>query len=672
MWRTPQQLRSTEAQLEPSVVFVGNRIQSRTSVYVTGIPNHFKSEQIAKIFSRAGNIGKDFRGELRIKMYGFRGFNGRAMITFEKDKEAFLACNLIDKERHCDNILKVAMALIHFNGQRNEPNLENSDWTCNLCDKRGLTRVNYVWQKTCYNCQNDKEFCDSFGKRVVSQKENEEAQVNEPKAKESETAHSVIKHPKNVSVQKDSKPLNNKKEIRLAEQSDFRSNRPLLNPFFHPKVEVKEEIEVVNIRKSEVTFDSGTHSSSGDDSSESSDREDKCQENMSVHGMKVKGLHSNFDKPEDDAQTSSQENESKTSSDKGQNVHNLSSSEDSETSMDTEDDLPDKRVLPLDKEPSSQLVKSENANAEDCSEYFEYHGKWMDNVPDDDYDCDISRLKNQLESENEEALLNTFSKHKVFKQHFPLKIKIDVSKVEKSAGLDRLSYSNEKLNVDLNFDENIAKAVADHKHAAGEQNVALNDITLEDVTDDDDKPQEETTHTNALQPSTKIANGVQDESMDSEESETDDDNFDQPGSVFIPMHSYVQKPIDNHPGEEDKARKKFTLDQDKVILDKIMEILPGQRLDYLELSAASSPCKEVARRIGRTESSIQGRWKYQLRIWLLEYYSKKTKSWTGFTVKASTERRKAVADYFVQELRKRRLKMDDGLTAQPKLAKARK
>ena len=160
--------------------------------------------------------------------------------------------------------------------------------------------------------------------------------------------------------------------------------------------------------------------------------------------------------------------------------------------------------------------------------------------------------------------------------------------------------------------------------------------------------------------------------MDSEESESDDDNFDQPGSVFIPMHSYVQKPIDNHPGEEDKARKKFTLDQDKVILDKIIEILPGQRLDYLELSAASSPCKEVARRIGRTESSIQGRWKYQLRIWLLEYYSKKTKSWTGFTVKASTERRKAVADYFVQELRKRRLKMDDGLTAQPKLAKARK
>ena len=123
MWRTPQQLRSTEAQLESSVVFVGNRIQSRTTVYVTGIPNHFKSEQIAKIFSRAGNIGKDFRGELRIKMYGSRGFNGRARITFETDKEAFLACHLIDKERHCDNILKVDMALDQFHGQKNEPNL---------------------------------------------------------------------------------------------------------------------------------------------------------------------------------------------------------------------------------------------------------------------------------------------------------------------------------------------------------------------------------------------------------------------------------------------------------------------------------------------------------------------------------------------------------------------
>ena len=145
----------------------------------------------------------------------------------------------------------------------------------------------------------------------------------------------------------------------------------------------------------------------------------------------------------------------------------------------------------------------------------------------------------------------------------------------------------------------------------------------------------------------------------------DDDNFEKPGSMFIPMHSYAQTSKDANYGEDEKSRRKFTLDQDKVILDKIIDILPGHRLDYLELVAASSPCKEVANKLSRTESSIQGRWKYSLRTWLLEYFKKKTKSWTGFTVKASIERRTAVANYFVKEIKRRGIKMN-GFTAQVK------
>ena len=103
MWRTPRYYSanaSAEPQLEPSVVFVGNRIQSRNTVYATNIPNTFtKPEQIAEIFSRAGNIRRDFRGNLRIVMYYYtkrrnRSFNGRARITYETDKEAFLIYTL--------------------------------------------------------------------------------------------------------------------------------------------------------------------------------------------------------------------------------------------------------------------------------------------------------------------------------------------------------------------------------------------------------------------------------------------------------------------------------------------------------------------------------------------------------------------------------------------------
>ena len=153
--------------LEPSVGFDGDRIQSRVTVYATGLPNYFcNPDQVAEIFSRAGKIRRDFRGNLRIKMYSRRSgtFNGRARITYETDEEAFLACHLFDQERHGGHVLDVMMALDHFRDQRNEPNLEKSDWICNLCEKRGLTRVNYVWQTICYNCQNDKTFCDIMEK----------------------------------------------------------------------------------------------------------------------------------------------------------------------------------------------------------------------------------------------------------------------------------------------------------------------------------------------------------------------------------------------------------------------------------------------------------------------------------------------------------------------------
>jgi len=648
MWRTPR-CYSANVEPQPSVVFVGDRIQSRDTVFAKNIPNYFTvPEQIAEIFSRAGNIRRDFRG-LRIKMYyyGRNGsFNGRARITFNTDKEAFLACHLLDQQRHGENVLDVKMALDKIHNQRNEPNVEKSDWTCRLCDKRGLTRVNYVWQKTCYNCQNDKTFCDTYDQPAIRQK---------PKR----TAQMIAKV-----------PLKKKQKERTKGEIKPDENPPLLNPFYGLKVEVKEDDDKEETPRPKVTTDSGVHSVSGDDSSDSSgesaDTEDSAnndEENLfkddvfeeSVENRAGEGLPKQIRtspsrpvsvKPEMDT------------ADFVHNVHILSSSE-TDTSMDSDDQDHSPKV-----EAQNTQMKTEDEEASVSSEHFEH----SNNAPDNELDyLDASRLNNELESEIEASLLNTFNKYDLLRANFPLNVKIEVSKAEKSDSLERLSLNLEKLNVKLSLDHSLGIQEADIQGEG--QNVHMEDLTQENVSDEDvqitEAPQ-------ALPSELKQASGKKvlskffEGSTSSEESSDDDDNFDQPGSMFIPMHSYAENKDKTH-GEDEKSRRKFTLDQDKAILDKVIAIIgPGQRLDYLELAAASTACKEVARRLGRTESSIQGRWKYSLRSWLLEYFQKKTKSWTGFTVKASIERRKAVADYFVKELRKRRRIKIDGLSAKIK------
>ena len=394
----------------------------------------------------------------------------------------------------------------------------------------------------------------------------------------------------------------------------------------------------------EVTTDSGVHSSSADSSESSSESSDSSNE-------KPKNL---LEKKIHDHEASPHTVKTEIFLDTFDVIHNVESisSSETETSMD---------INEIDShEPSNHNpMKTENEK-EASVEYLEH----LDNVPDNDYDDPgLDTLKNKLESEIEASLLTTFKKYEIFNTNFPLNIKINVSRAVKNRGLERLSFNNEKINVDLCLDVSMVKPVVKKVESGGEsQNVQMRDTTVENVTDQEDHEMD----VPQAQPSEKQLTGKQqDESTSSDESDSDDDNFEKPGSMFIPMHSYAQTSKDANYGEDEKSRRKFTLDQDKVILDKIIDILPGHRLDYLELVAASSPCKEVANKLSRTESSIQGRWKYSLRTWLLEYFKKKTKSWKGFTVKASIERRTAVANYFVKEIKRRGIKIN-GLTAQVK------
>ena len=62
------------------------------------------------------------------------------------------------------------------------------------------------------------------------------------------------------------------------------------------------------------------------------------------------------------------------------------------------------------------------------------------------------RLKNELESELKASLIDAFKKHKILIANFPLNIKIEVLRVEEGNSLDRVSFNNKKLNVDLSLD----------------------------------------------------------------------------------------------------------------------------------------------------------------------------------------------------------------------------
>ena len=111
--------------------------------------------------------------------------------------------------------------------------------------------------------------------------------------------------------------------------------------------------------------------------------------------------------------------------------------------------------------------------------------------------------------------------------------------------------------------------------------------------------------------------------------------------------------------ETHKGKKNFTLDQDKEILDKVIELLPDKRLPDLELP--DQVLKLLSKKLSRLEISIQQRWKYSLRAWIVDFNfnSKATKSWDkSLSKKASVQRRKDVVEYFCKLVKKNNLELE--------------
>ena len=97
-------------------------------------------------------------------------------------------------------------------------------------------------------------------------------------------------------------------------------------------------------------------------------------------------------------------------------------------------------------------------------------------------------------------------------------------------------------------------------------------------------------------------------------------------------------------------------EEDQEILKQVVEVLPGRSLARLELS--NQVLKVISNSLPRCEASISSRWRYSLRTWLIQHYSKNNKSWNNLG-KASVNRRKDVANYFNKLIKKKGIMIGD-------------
>lgn len=227
-----------------------------------------------------------------------------------------------------------------------------------------------------------------------------------------------------------------------------------------------------------------------------------------------------------------------------------------------------------------------------------------------------------IEHELEDVLLNTILNHEIFVRNIPLNIEIIVSKKIQS------EIENKELNVKLRLNP---------------------DITIENEGE------------NLIQNSEDIKQVLFDqkeyfEKVDGNESKTAKDTGEHKPRLKEADTDNVctQNQVTKDP---ENGKKKFTLEQDKEILDKVVIMLPGKSLANLELS--ENVLDGLSIKLARSPSSIHHRWKYSLRTWLVQFFSKNHRSWSkNLSVKASVERRKQVVKYFNKLSKQNRLKIE--------------
>ena len=218
----------------------------------------------------------------------------------------------------------------------------------------------------------------------------------------------------------------------------------------------------------------------------------------------------------------------------------------------------------------------------------------------------------EIEHELEDVLLNTILNHEVFMKNIPLNIEITVSKKIKS----EIVSNNKEVNVTLLLDPDIINDAEEREtfnQNSVEKRGAQDTLEPEPICKDKEKETMNDTHAREV-------------------------SF-------------------NNSSDNVNGKKKFTLEQDKAILDKVVILLPGKSLANFELS--EDELDFLSDKLSRSPSSIHQRWKYSLRTWLVQFFSKNHRSWSkNLTVKASVERRKQVVKYFNKLAKKSTLKIE--------------
>ena len=235
----------------------------------------------------------------------------------------------------------------------------------------------------------------------------------------------------------------------------------------------------------------------------------------------------------------------------------------------------------------------------------------------------------EIEHELEDVLLNTILNHEVFVRNIPLNIEITVSKKIKS----EIESNNKEVNVKLLFDPDITNDGEDREKVK-------NSKEKREVSQSPEKKY--------LEKNKRIvsltAQDILEQKPFFKEKETMHDTYASEASIH------------NSP-DNVNGKKKFTLEQDKEILDKVVILLPGKSLANFELS--EDELDFLSDKLARSPSSIHQRWKYSLRAWLVQFFSKNHRSWSkNLTVKASVERRKQVVKYFNKLAKKNTLKIE--------------
>ena len=234
----------------------------------------------------------------------------------------------------------------------------------------------------------------------------------------------------------------------------------------------------------------------------------------------------------------------------------------------------------------------------------------------------VKTYMSDIEHELEDVLLNTILNHGIFVRNIPLNIEITVSKKIKAENENKEITVKLRLDPDITIDSDDNKIIPDSEDI---KQVLFGQKEYFEKVDGNES---------------KTAKDTEEHKPRSKEADTN--------NVSTLNHGVK---------DSENGKKKFTLEQDKEILDKVVILLPGKSLANLELSQNVLDCLSI--KLNRSPSSIQQRWKYSLRTWLVQFFSKNHKSWSkNLSVKASVERRKQVVKYFNKLSKKNRLKIE--------------